>query len=236
MRPFQASSPWNVRPQDRMKLISPYSFVYFLCEGKNTEFHYFNGLRINKKQLGIKSNIELCVLEKTDEDEGLTDPIKLFEKSVLKIDELKKTEFFSELDDKFVIIFDTDTFCSQSDLDDFFTTYANENIIFGVTYPSFEIFLYSHDTDKLTNLIANHTEEVVENIKVGNQRPLLKHFTIDFGFNPKKLTNKEKVEALALEVKIAITNASLLVSRSEEMHRKLSSNIATILAEILFPE
>jgi len=233
MRPFQVSYAWNIRPQDVKEQINTYKFVYFLCEGKNTEFNYFNGLKINKKVLKINNNIELCIFEKTDNDIGLTDPKKMFDKSVLKIEELKEDGQFCD-DDLFVIIFDTDTFSDQNALNEYFSKYNHKNIKFGVTYPSFEIFLYSHDENKLKGLILNHSKEVIDNIKIKNQRPIIKHFVNDFKFNPKKAINKEKIEKFAMNVDEAIKNSRYLEYRTNLIHKNLSSNISDLLNEILF--
>lgn len=86
----------------------------------------------------------------------------------------------------------------------------------------------------MKNLIDNHSIEVINNIKIGKQRPLVKHFVRDFGINPKKTNNTTKVKELSKKVLESISNSDLLESQTDKMHRKLSSNIAKIIDELIF--
>ena len=74
MAPVRNYSSWNSRKEDTVEQIEPYQKFFFICEGANTETWYFRKLIDLKKSLGIHPLIDLCLLEKTDEDRNLSYP------------------------------------------------------------------------------------------------------------------------------------------------------------------
>jgi len=77
MPPIRTYSNWNSRSTKDDAQIEPYRHYYFICEGKNTEKWYFEKLIDIRKELSIHSKIDIVYLEKTEEHENLSDPMKL---------------------------------------------------------------------------------------------------------------------------------------------------------------
>ena len=64
---------------DSQEPIAPYQKFFFICEGANTEVFYFKELINLRKELSIHPLIDICLLEKTDEDRNLSNPKRLIE-------------------------------------------------------------------------------------------------------------------------------------------------------------
>ena len=79
MAPIRTYSKWNSRPDNDKEQIEPYRHYYFICEGANTEKWYFEKLIDLRKDLSIRSQIDIVYLEKTEEHTHLSDPEKLIE-------------------------------------------------------------------------------------------------------------------------------------------------------------
>lgn len=62
---------WNKRPSDIDTQQEPFRKYFIICEGANTETYYFRRLIDNRKNLGIKSVIDIILLEKEGEDRNL---------------------------------------------------------------------------------------------------------------------------------------------------------------------
>ena len=78
MAPVRSYSNWNQRPSDQMEQVEPYQKFFFICEGANTEVFYFKKLIDLRKKLGIHPLIDICLLEKTEEDRAVSYPLQLY--------------------------------------------------------------------------------------------------------------------------------------------------------------
>lgn len=59
--------------------IEPRRRYYFICEGENTEVWYFKRMIDRQREFGIKPPIEICLIEKTEEDKSVSNPERLLE-------------------------------------------------------------------------------------------------------------------------------------------------------------
>lgn len=104
---------WNKRESDKEIQKEPYKKYFFICEGVNTEQHYFKHLIDIKKTLEIKPVIDMRLLEKDNEDSDISFPLNLIEyANKLKS---KREINFDKKHDKMVVIFDADIFEFKSD-------------------------------------------------------------------------------------------------------------------------
>lgn len=76
--PVRSYSNWNQRPSDQMEQVEPYQKFFFICEGANTEVFYFKKLIDLRKKLGIHPLIDICLLEKIEEDRTVSYPLQLY--------------------------------------------------------------------------------------------------------------------------------------------------------------
>lgn len=142
MAPIRSYTNWNVRSTDNDAQIEPYRHYYFICEGRNTEKWYFEKLIDIRKELSIHSDIKLVYLEKTDEDENLSNPTQLIDFA----DQQKSNGAiaFDPKFDKMIVVFDADVFESiYTDYNEVIAKGLQKNLL-GVTNPSFELFLLLH--------------------------------------------------------------------------------------------
>lgn len=151
MAPIRSYTNWNVRSTDNDAQIEPYRHYYFICEGRNTEKWYFEKLIDIRKELSIHSDIELVYLEKTDEDENLSNPTQLIDFA----DQQKRNGSiaFDHKFDKMIVVFDADVFESiYTDYNEVIAKGLQKNLL-GVTNPSFELFLLLHYPNSVDELI-----------------------------------------------------------------------------------
>ncbi|MCD8326226.1 MAG: RloB family protein [Lachnospiraceae bacterium] len=113
MPPVRSYHNWNKRPSDSQNQVEPYQKYFFICEGANTEVFYFKELVNLRKQLGIHPLIDIRLLEKTDEDESLSNPKRLI---IFAEEEKSNPEIeFDPKYDKMVVVFDMDIFRRKPD-------------------------------------------------------------------------------------------------------------------------
>lgn len=190
MAPVRSYFNWNQRESDSLEPIEPYRKYFFICEGANTETWYFESLIDNKKALGIRPNIDIRFLEKTDEDKDLSFPRKLIEFAEQQ-KENPDISFDPEMD-KMIIVFDADIFETQvSDFEDV-VALGEQNNLLGISNPAFELFLLLHYPNAVEEHIKPNEEAIIANEKVGTQRYIRNLFTQVSGMNPKKNKNVGK--------------------------------------------
>lgn len=139
MAPVRSYSNWNQRPSDQMEQVEPYQKFFFICEGANTEVFYFKKLIDLRKKLGIHPLIDICLLEKTEEDRAVSYPLQLYAYA-----QKQKTDPDIGFDlnrDKMVIVFDADIFEKRSPHYEELLKMAHESQdILAVTNPSLNCF------------------------------------------------------------------------------------------------
>lgn len=228
MAPIREYSNWDKRSISEEEQIEPFRCYYLICEGSNTERWYFEEFINLKKELGINGSINVVYLEKTGEDET-----KSYAKDLVSLAETHKSCVDSTFDanrDKMIIVFDADIYENrESDLKDILT-YKSDCDIFGITNPSFELFLLLHYANSYEESIRPHEADIIKNEKVGQKRYISKLFTDKSGMNSK--TNKDIVK-LAKDVQIAIAQEENINTDINQTNGKLTSNIGQILKMII---
>lgn len=232
MVPIRTYSNWNSRSSENTEQIEPYRHYYFICEGKNTEQWYFEKLIDIRKELSIHSEIKLVYLEKTDEDEHLSNPKQLIEFA----DNQKRNGSipFDSKFDKMIVVFDADVFEKiYKDYDDVITKGKVKNIL-GVTNPSFELFLLLHYENSADELILTDANNIIQNRWVGNgqnrRRYIEDIFRKKSGMRPK--TNRS-VGELANKVLVAIEQEKKINNDIKSCKGIVTSNIGYIIQSII---
>lgn len=228
MAPVRSYSNWNIRPVDEKDQIEPYQKFFFICEGANTETWYFQCLIDLRKQLGIHPLIDICLLEKTEQDKDISYPLKL-----IRFADSQKSNQEIGFDlghDKMIIVFDADIFEEKVSNYSQILKIAEENgDILAVTNPAFELFLLLHFEGSYENDILPHRDEILENEKEGNQTYIYRLLRERTGMNSKK---NSLIGNLAEQVEVAILQEKNLNQDASDCHGKLTCNIGKIIDEI----
>lgn len=228
MAPIRNYSGWNQRAADSQEPIEPYQKFFFICEGANTEVFYFKELINLRKQLGIHPMIDVCLLEKTDEDKNLSNPKRLL--SFAEAQKANPDISFDKEHDQMIVVIDADIYERKpDDYPEILEMATNYNDILAVTNPAFELFLLLHYENSYDMDIAPNAEEILENRKVKNRRYISQLFSQRSGMNSK--TNSA-VGSLAANIDTAILQEQNLNQDAEKCIGKLTSNIGKIISDI----
>lgn len=145
---------------------------------------------------------------------------------------MKQEGKLEEQRDVMIITFDLDIFKEKvKDLDDLLNQ-QDEHLLFGLAYPSFELFLLLHVNNSLHDFIIPNKEIILQNDKIGSQRPCQYYLSKATGINSKK---NKVIGNLANDIDIAIKQEKFLnqtLSTSSDLTSKLTSNIASIIETI----
>lgn len=229
MPPIQLYSNWNQRPSDLIEKTEPLRRYFILCEGANTEKFYFKKIINLKKEIGIHSLVEILFMNKTDIHHNLSNPKQLVEFAKTERKKLIKSDEFKKERDIMLVTFDLDVFRDRDFALRDLLNEQDDNLIFGLANPDFELFLLLHIEDSFNNIISPNKELILKNVKEGKQRPCQRLLNKEIGLNPKK---NEGIGRLASNVDIAIKQEKYLNQNPDYFLTKLSSNIATIIEKM----
>lgn len=232
MAPIRTYSKWNTRPDNDKKQIEPYRHYYFICEGANTEKWYFEKLIDLRKDLSIRSQIDLVYLEKTEEHTHLSDPEKLIEFADSKKDSGEIP--FDKKFDKMIVVFDADVFEKEKPDYDRIVEKGLQRNLLGITNPSFELFLLLHYENAVDEIILPNSADIIKNEWVisaaGRKRYINNLFVQKSGMNPK---SDSSIAMLATNVLIAIEQEKRLNNDIKSAKGTLTSNIGEIINTII---
>ncbi|MDO5406606.1 MAG: RloB family protein [Eubacteriales bacterium] len=231
MSPVRTYTDWNKRSSDAEDQREPFRKYFFICEGLNTEVWYFRKLIDMRKQLGIHPMIDIRLMEKTGEDESLSNP-----KALIEFAEEQKQIAANEFDcehDKMVVVFDADIYKNKADKFKEILELGQKNNILAVTNPSFELFLLLHYEDSYEEIILPNSSAILENKKIGKRRFMAILFTEKSGMNPKE---NPTIGELAVNVKTAIVQEENLNQNVEDALGNLTCNVGKIIKGIMDDE
>lgn len=228
MAPSRMYPEWNKRQTDKLERRDLNRRYYIICEGTNTEVWYFKKLIDCKKQLNIKPLVDLRLLEKTEEDATNSNPKKLIEFAIKEKN--KKGNHFLKGHDKTVVVFDLDIFSGYDELNRVLVC-GEEDDIFAISNPCFELFLLLHYMDAYKLYVAPNYEEILANKKINKHTRYLTRLLSDVsGMNPK--TNK-KIGDLAENVVVAIEEGRNINTSMDNCLEELTCNIGHIIEELI---
>lgn len=225
--PVRSYTNWNKRLSDSKIQKEPYRKYFFICEGVNTETWYFKELINRRKQLHIHPMIDICLLEKTEEDRDISYPRKLIDFAEEQKDVADIS--FDKQRDKMIVVFDADIYENKvSGLKELVEENKNKNIL-GISNPAFELFLLLHFQGSVERIIKPNEKLIIDNKKVGNQRYIYKLLLDESGINSKK---NSKIGELAKDIDIAIEQEKKINENIQHCKGEITCNIAHIIDEI----
>jgi hypothetical protein len=225
--PVHQYTNWNKRSTDGEKQIEPYRKYFFICEGAKTETFYFRNLIDKRKELKIPQMIELCLLEKTGEDQDISFPKKLAE---FAEEQKKQLNEFDPKRDKMVIVFDADIFEEKvKGYDEFIKKIEEDNII-GVTNPGFELFLLLHIEGAYEKYIENKNDDFFVRDNKNSFSHAYKSLLNETNMNAKRNPN---IGLLADNVIFAIEQEKKINHDIHMAKGRVTSNIGKIIENIM---
>lgn len=225
MPPLNNIETWG-RFSDAGEAIEPRRRLYLLYEGAHTERLYFSSLVALMNRKGLPKYLAVNRCDRTEDDEGASNPKKLFElaKTVMAEDA------FCE-DDEVVIVFDADVYRDDvAGYCELLKECEGSGVVPYVTYPAFELFLLLHLEDGLEAWVVPNEAEILENRKKGKRRYLDRLFSEASGMNPKSNPNIGK---LATEYPLACKQESGLNQNSSRAIGRMTSNVGLLVQHLL---
>ncbi len=228
MAPIRNYSGWNQRAADNQAPVEPYQKFFFICEGANTEVFYFRKLIDLRKQLGIHPMIDVCLLEKTEEDGNLSNP-----KRLILFAEDQKTNpdiSFDPDHDRMIVVIDADIYERKpAQYPEILALVQQYNDILAITNPAFELFLLLHYEGSYDSDVAPNAKQILENRKEQGRRYISRLFSQKSGMNSK---SNSAVGELAAHIDIAIAQEQRLNQDTQQCIGQLTSNIGKIISDI----
>lgn len=209
--------------------IDPLRRYYLIFEGANTERKYFQGIDNNRKELGINSQIELVILHKEGDISSFSHPIKLLELIEDKKKSLKRDGKFAKAIDRFVIVFDRDSYEKAEDYIEFVEKASGDNIL-AVTSPCFELWLILHYEDAVERYIVPNRVSLFKNEKVSSSHTVASRlFSEISGTNPKSGSFFNKLKD---RIDLAISQEKELEQDILKMASELGSNVGCLIEQM----
>ncbi|MBN2794769.1 MAG: RloB domain-containing protein [Clostridia bacterium] len=209
--------------------IDPFRRYYLIFEGKNTEKKYFQGIEGYRKELDINSAIELVILSKEGEIRDYSSPQKLLELINQKKDQLKSSSSYDEKIDRFVIVFDRDSFDKEDKYFEFLKIAGEDNIL-SITSPCFEIWLLLHYENAIEAYFEPNKFEILENKKVSAAHSYTSRLCSEVsGVNPKNNVNFPNIKD---RVSNAIEEEKKICQANDKMFNVIGSNVGVLINEM----
>ena len=237
MPPIHEYSNWSMRTADALEELEPLRKFVFICEGSKTEDYYFKELVDHRKTLGLHPLVDIRLWEKTEGDEGISDPLALVRFAQrMKGDASLR---FDRAHDRMVIVFDLDVYCRVGEgragaaeraeaFEKVLVEVGKEDVL-AVTNPSFELFLMLHRKGAYQDVVLPHERDLLENRKVGHRRFAQVLFTEAFGMNPK---SNPRVGLLVKDVLTAIEEERELNHCMDDCLTTLTSTVGEVIEKI----
>ena len=228
MSPLREYRTLTTRFEEDIK-IEPLRRYYLIFEGANTERKYFQGIDNNRKELGINSQIELVILHKEGDISNFSHPIKLLELIEEKKKALKRDGKFDKAIDRFVIVFDRDSYEKPEDYVEFIEKASADNIL-TVTSPCFELWMILHYEDSVKKYITPNKDRLFDNEKVSSSHTFASRlFSEMSGTNPKSGSFFNKLKS---GINLAIEQEKTLEQDILRMETEIGSNVGVLLEQM----
>ena len=228
MSPLREFRSLTTRFEEDIK-IEPLRRYYLIFEGANTERKYFQGIDNNRKELGINSQIELVILHKEGDISSYSHPIKLLELIEEKKKSLKRDGKFDKAIDRFVIVFDRDSYESSEDYVEFVEKASADNIL-TVTSPCFQLWLILHYENAVERYIVPNKDGLFDNEKVSRAHSFASNlFSEISGVNPKSGSFFNKLKG---GIDLAVEQEKLLEQDILKMATEIGSNVGVLIEQM----
>lgn len=203
----------------------PKSKYFIVSEGDRTELQYFEGVKENKEEIGIKDLIEIVTIENEKREYGQSHPLRKIDNFNISLGENKFT--YDKEIDKVCFIIDRDP---QNFKENQYYEFINKCTEYGyfpyISNPTFEFFLLLHSDD----ILKIERTKLLENRKVNkNKRFLETQLSNLFDCNKKNI----KFCKFKNYIQNAIRNKKNFCEDTIKLKTELGSNVGTLLNEMI---
>lgn len=203
----------------------PKSKYFIVSEGDRTELQYFEGVKENKEEIGIKDLIEIVTIENEESEYGQSHPLQKIENFDISLKENKFT--YDKEIDKVCFIIDRDP---QNFKENQYSEFINKCIESGyfpyVSNPTFEFFLLLHSDD----ILKIEKTKLLENRKVNKNKRFL-----EIQLSNLFTCNKRNIKFCKFKncIQNAIRNEKAFCEDIIKLRTELGSNVGTLLDEMI---
>lgn len=221
------------RYSGRSKRLDPFKNYYISMEGTRTEPLYFQYLIQFRRLLRIQSRIEIIPLERTEQDEGRTQPEELLKIIIDFRKERIRDGLDQQGDDEYCMMFDRDSYKNSLYPKEQYLAFIKKAERFGIrliiTSPCFELWLLLHKKNSVENIIHPNYQALLENPKVSSNHTMASKLFIDtFGYSPKSRIDQDLILALPT----AYEETKKLSHTIAEFHEQLGENVSTFIKDL----
>ena len=222
------------RYQGKIRKLDPYKNYYLSVEGTKTEPIYLRHVINKRRDLGINHQIELVPLERTDNDEGRTQPDELLDIIIKFRKERIESGEDSQQDDEYYVMFDKDSFKNEIDPNKSYFEFINKakeaGIKLIVTNPCFELWLILHIEHSYQRYILPKYRQLLKNRKINSTDTVASRMFKDvFGYSSKSYVSQYIID----NTDIAIKQSDLFISQNiYEFDKKLGETVSSFIKEI----
>ncbi len=203
----------------------PKSKYFIVSEGDKTELQYFQGVKENSEEIGIKDLIEIVPVENEESEYGQSHPLKKLENFNKSLDE-DKFVYSKEIDKVcFIVDRDPQNF-KDNQYDEFLEGVSRCGYFPFVTNPTFEFFLVLHSKE----VFNISKEDMLNNEKISNNRRFLEvKLNQIFGCNKRNIDFKK----FKANIRTAIENEKSFCEDVKYLKTELGSNVGLLLEEMM---
>ncbi|NCB39390.1 MAG: RloB domain-containing protein [Erysipelotrichia bacterium] len=207
--------------------------ILIACEGKNTEFQYFNGI---KDTLPLKNLVNMEVIEREGNQANSSAPTKVVETlqnlDENRLKEIKEKNSFEDSYDVFWIVVDREKQASKlKNLTKAIEICDKENFNVGLVNPAFEFWLLLHVTD-----ISKYDRKLLFENRKNRSKTRKRYLELELsrilgGYDKAKLNSTHFVSIE--KIQLAVSQEKLFQNDRERILYELGSNLSKLLNEII---
>lgn len=247
MQRLNLRKPKNYDMSERAETETPRIRFYCVSEGP-TEESYFYGVRNNRTELSIKSDVYIHVIEKEEGQETLSHPMQLVSSCLIQMGHMEedgteiseskwkehcKWEAFDPEIDQVCVIFDRDYRDLEKYLDEIFELCEKHRINIIMSNPNFELWLLMH----FPNIKQYDSKMLLENRKnlrgqlFKNASKKKKYLEILVAQSAQGYSKGSKIhfEKFLPMVDTAINQAQLYCEEPEQLKSNLGTSVGRLI-------
>lgn len=226
--------------------------IHFYCISEGpTEESYFNGIKNNKKELKIKNEVHIHMLEKEEGQETYSHPMQLVKACLVYMghmdengNELPESEWeknclwddYDRSTDQVCVIFDRDYRDLESCLNEIFDLCNRHGVKIVMSNPNFELWLLMH----FPNIERYDREEIRANKKnlrhqiADNVSKKKKFLEIEVAKHANGYTKGSKIKfnVFMPQIDLAVEQAKLFCEESDLLINEIGTSVGRLIEEI----
>lgn len=221
---MRIGKPFGQRYEQLEKSIRPRSRYFIACEGRRTEYQYFQGLMQSSLELGISDLVEMVPL-RHGPNTG-SNPLNIFEETVQALS--FSDHYYAELDHVSIIVDRDQQSFKEFQFDAMLTLCKEAGFNLCITNPCFELWLLMHYSD-----LSEYDEKVLlENKKNGSRTQVERYLMDHLGgrYNKSRLQFRRSFKD---RVSQAILHARVFPHNAHELKDAVGTGVGALIEKLI---